>query len=112
MCTWGDFPAAGTVTSAVPTMFGTEPPAVATARGQQWTAVVTPYDAVGPGEPGLWSVTVMNSPPGAPTLAIEPAQPLADVDALLCAVTDEAPDPDDDPILYTITWTHDGAPYG
>ncbi len=52
------------------------------------------------------SVTVLNTTPEAPEIAIDPLDP-AEGDDLLCSVEVEAPDTDLDTIDYTFTWTLD-----
>ena len=56
------------------------------------------------------SVTIDNTPPGAPSLAIEPTEP-APGDDLLCTVLTDSADDDLDTISYTMNWTVDGVVY-
>jgi len=52
-------------------------------------------------------VTVRNSAPGAPTVAVEPESPGTE-DDLLCRVATDAPDLDGDPVKYRYAWTNNG----
>jgi hypothetical protein len=54
--------------------------------------------------------TVANTAPGTPTVAMEPAVPVAGA-PLACVVTAAAPDPDGDTATYTVAWDVDGTPY-
>lgn len=56
------------------------------------------------------SVTVDNTPPGAPALGITPTAPTA-ADTLLCSVDTASADADADAITYIMEWTVDGVPY-
>lgn len=57
------------------------------------------------------SVTVVNTPPEAPTVSIDPSAPSAGVDDLLCQVDVESYDADGDSIDYVMSWTVDGVAY-
>lgn len=72
--------------------------------------VVTPSDGTVEGEPASSeTLTISNSPPTAPEVRLEPGDPREELDDLLCGVTVEASDADDDtPITYTIAWDVDG----
>jgi hypothetical protein len=70
--------------------------------------VVTPSDAGGDGSPATSElITVLNSPPTAPTVSIEPASPTC-VQDLVCSIDAVSTDADSDAISYTFTWTIDG----
>jgi hypothetical protein len=56
------------------------------------------------------TVTVLNTIPQAPVVAIDPPDP-AEGDDLLCSIEVEAPDTDLDSIAYTFDWTVDGAAF-
>jgi hypothetical protein len=56
------------------------------------------------------TVTVLNTAPEAPLVAIDPLDP-AEGDALICAVEVAAADTDLDSIAYAFTWTVDGAAF-
>jgi len=77
------------------------------ARGQAVVCRITPNDGLVDGTPVLSAaVTIGNSPPTAPEIAIEPGEPSND-DALHCEVVSEATDPDGDALTYRFTWTRD-----
>lgn len=56
-------------------------------------------------------VAILNSPPGAPTLDLSPADPVEGQDDLWCAVVTEAVDDDGDAVSYTVAWDVDGATF-
>ena len=73
---------------------------------------VTPVDDEEAGTPvSSAPLTVSNTPPGAPGIAIEPASPMEGEDTLECIIETESADDDLDAITYTIEWTVDGVPY-
>jgi len=73
---------------------------------------VTPTDGADTGASlASSSVTIRNSAPSAPVVAIDPAYPEAG-DELFCDVTTEATDADGDAITYTVSWEQDGAAFG
>ena len=47
----------------------------------------------------------------APTVAIDPDEPGASLDDLICYVDDESSDADDDTLSYIVTWTVNGVDY-
>ncbi len=79
-------------------------------RGQQIYVVVTPNDGTVDGSTVTSStVTVINSPPSAPTVGITPAEPEPGVDDLLCEVLVDSTDDDGDSFTYGFSWLLDGA---
>jgi len=80
-------------------------------KDQTVTVEVTPDDGTDAGATASDSVTVANSPPGAPTLAITPSTPDVGTDDLVCEVDVDAADADGDAITYVMTWTVDGTAY-
>ncbi len=81
-------------------------------RGQRVVLTATPNDGDTDGSPVSSSVvTVLNSPPTAPTVGITPTEPEPGVDDLLCEVLTESTDADADTVRYTFTWTVNGAAY-
>jgi len=56
------------------------------------------------------TITILNTTPEAPTIAIDPLDPAAG-DDLLCSVEVEAADTDQDDIDYAFVWTVDGAEF-
>ncbi|MFH1463842.1 MAG: right-handed parallel beta-helix repeat-containing protein [Pseudomonadota bacterium] len=81
-------------------------------KDQQVYVVATPNDGHVDGSPVTSStVTVLNTTPGAPSVAISPASPIEAVDALLCQVTAASSDTDGDAVTYAMTWTRSGSAY-
>ncbi len=82
-------------------------------KGQEVFVVVVPSDGADEGD-SLSSdvVTIVNTPPGAPTVAIEPSSPTAGVDDLVCVIDTDATDADGDSLTYTMSWSVDGLAYG
>ena len=79
-------------------------------RGDDVRVVVTPHDGEDAGAPVTSrTMTIANSPPGPPTVAIQPAQP-DDTSPLQCVVTAASTDPDGDTVTYQLAWTKNGAP--
>lgn len=73
---------------------------------------VTPDDGTDTGaSASSTSVTILNSPPTAPTIGITPSSPEAGVDELRCEITSAATDADGDSVSYTASWTVGGAAY-
>lgn len=54
------------------------------------------------------SVTVVNTPPAAPSIHVGPASPRSANDDIVCTVTADGADPDADAQTHTFTWTVDG----
>jgi hypothetical protein len=81
-------------------------------RGETWEVTAIPYDATGlEGPPAVAEVTVQNSPPGAPGIAITPPAPVGGADPLICVVEEASQDADGDVVTYTLQWDVDGATY-
>ena len=74
--------------------------------------VATPNDGSQDGAPvSSSSVIVANTPPGAPSVSIDPSAASAGVDDLVCQVDVESYDADGDTITYSMSWTVDGLAY-
>jgi len=86
-------------------------PADETAAGETWTVRVTPSDGEVDGDYGEASVTIGNTAPSAPAVAITPSDPVERVDELLCQVAGASTDADGDAVAYAVTWDVDGAAY-
>ena len=72
---------------------------------------VTPNDGEDDGAAvSSGTLSILNTTPEAPTVAIDPLDP-AQGDDLLCSVEVAAPDTDLDTIDYAFTWTRDGAAF-
>ncbi len=86
-------------------------PASYTARDLPVYVVATPTDGIAPGA-GMTSavLTIGNTAPEAPGVAVTPAGPAPGADDLLCSITPSA-DVDGDTVDYQFAWTVDGAPY-
>lgn len=82
-------------------------------KGQSIEVVVTPTDGSASGPTVRSSaVTVVNTPPGAPVVEIQPVDPIEAEDDLRCVVTTAASDADGDAVSYAATWTVDGSAFG
>jgi hypothetical protein len=80
-------------------------------RDDEVSVTVTPNDGASDGTSGTSSsVTVLNTPPGAPSVSIAPSAP-GDEDDLVCSVSTAATDADGDSATYTFEWTADGVAY-
>lgn len=93
--------AAGTGTALAPSAF---------VKAQEVACTVTPNDGVDDGPSATVSTVIMNMPPTAPGVAIDPESPHLD-DDLVCRVEIPSTDADLDAITYTITWEVDGSAY-
>ncbi len=80
-------------------------------KGDVVQVTVTPTDGTSSGTAGTASTTILNSSPGAPTLAITPDIADAGEEELLCYVETDSSDADGDTITYTMSWTVDGVAY-
>jgi formylglycine-generating enzyme required for sulfatase activity len=81
------------------------------ARGQAVYVVVTPNDGESDGAAASSStVTVSNSVPTAPIVAVTPAGAVEGED-LTCSVTTASTDADGDPLAYDFVWDVDGVDY-
>jgi hypothetical protein len=79
-------------------------------RGQTVHVVVTPNDGTSDGAAGISSdIIVRNTTPTAPVVSIDPTDPYAGTDDLVCLIDTVATDDDGDTISYAITWELDGA---
>ena len=74
--------------------------------------IATPNDGTVDGTPVTsGSVTVLNTAPGAPTVAISPTAPEETIDALVCGVTAASADADADSVTYAMSWTRSGTAF-
>jgi hypothetical protein len=85
-------------------------PAGAIRRGERWRCEAWASDGTDESSRAVAEVTVQNSPPGAPVLAIDP-DPAGIDDELACRVAEPAVDPDGDPVTYTYAWWRNGKPF-
>jgi len=73
---------------------------------------VTPFDGTDTGTSvSSTAITVLNSPPTAPVVSIDPSDPGASHDDLLCEIDTASTDDDGDSIDYGMAWTVDGLSY-
>ena len=74
--------------------------------------LATPDDG-GDSGTGLYSsaITILNSPPTAPVIAVSPSDP-EDADELVCDVVSPSTDADGDSVSYTYSWEVDGSDAG
>jgi hypothetical protein len=80
-------------------------------KHQVVSIVVTPNDGEDDGATSTSNVTVLNAPPTAPTLGIEPADPEALVDDIVCSIASASTDADGDSVDYSFAWEVDGLAY-
>jgi hypothetical protein len=80
-------------------------------KHQDVYVVVTPSDGVDGTPVSSSSVTVVNTPPEAATIYIDPSSPSAGVDDLRCVVDVDSYDADGDSVAYAMSWTVDGVAY-
>jgi hypothetical protein len=78
-------------------------------RGQRWRLLAEPFDGEQAGPACSAAVTVVNSPPLAPELALVPERPSAG-DRLRLKVLRPASDPDGDPVALQVAWRLDDKP--
>ncbi len=79
-------------------------------KGDTVLAEVVADDGVNTTTVASSTITVDNTPPGAPVLAITPSGATAG-DALTCEVDTASSDDDADTVTYTMSWTVDGVAY-
>ena len=78
-------------------------------KGDEIYAVVRADDGVGTSDALTTStVTVLNSPPTAPEVSLDPAEP-TEGDDITCDIDTVSTDADGDSLTYTFTWTVEGA---
>ena len=88
-----------------------EVPASQVARGDQFVLEVWASDGEIDGPRSRASVSVANTPPTAPLVALTPERPRAG-DPVKVAVVRPSEDADGDPVKYAISWTRDGVQAG
>lgn len=77
-------------------------------KGDRVRVTVTPNDGIDDGAPITSDeAVVINTPPTAPEVEIDPTVPRT-TDDLVCLILEDAFDADGDTLSYTVTWTRDG----
>ncbi|HSM92459.1 MAG TPA: FG-GAP-like repeat-containing protein [Anaeromyxobacteraceae bacterium] len=87
-----------------------ELPAGVVRHGEKWSCEAWSTDGYVDGGHAEASVTVLNTPPGPPAVAVEPAVPHAG-DDLVCRIVTESADADGDAVTYTYTWQRNDKPF-
>ncbi len=90
---------------------GREVPGTEVARGQRFEVAVRATDGELTGPPVTAVVTVVNTPPAPPRLALEPRHPRGG-EPIRLVVVQPARDADGDPVKLGIGWTREGKPTG
>ncbi len=81
-------------------------------RGDLLYAVASPSDGIDDGSPETSAtLEVLNSPPTAPEIQVDPPVVVQGEGDLVCRVTQDSTDADGDPISYLVTWQVDGHGY-
>ncbi|MBL8786326.1 MAG: hypothetical protein JNJ59_15605, partial [Deltaproteobacteria bacterium] len=87
-------------------------PASLTASGMSITCTLTPFDGATSGTAVQTAsgsaVSIVNSPPGAPTATLTPTTADANT-TLTCSVATPGEDPDHDTVTHTVAWTVDNS---
>jgi outer membrane protein assembly factor BamB len=90
---------------------GREVPGGEVSRGDRFEVTVTPSDGEMAGPTATAAVTVVNTPPETPRVAIEPRHPKGG-DTLKLVVLEPAKDADGDQVELRVAWTREGASTG
>ncbi|MFN7132071.1 MAG: FG-GAP-like repeat-containing protein, partial [Myxococcales bacterium] len=86
-----------------------EIPAGAVKRGDRWSVAVTAFDGEAAGSPTSVEAVVVDSPPTAPEIALEPANPRRG-DTVKAVLRKPATDVDGDKLTYRYRFSLDGVP--
>ncbi len=92
---------------AVPDLVDDAVPAERSVLGDTWVVAVTPNDGKDDGIPAQSTVTVGNTAPSAPGVALSPEEPI-EGDEIVLTIEPASVDPDSDPITTNITWKKNG----
>ena len=79
-------------------------------RGNIVSVTVTPSDANATGPSAIDGLTVANTAPTAPVVALSPASPVEGIDDLVCGASGSS-DADGDSVSYSFGWTVDGVAF-
>jgi hypothetical protein len=93
----------------VPLADRAELPAGVVQHGEKWTCEAWGTDGYAEGGHAEVAVTVVNTPPAAPNVAVEPAVPHAGED-LTCRILADSVDPDGDAVSYAYAWLRNERP--
>ena len=88
---------------------GTSLSGTAFSKGDTVAVTGTPNDGTTSGTPVSVSTTILNTAPSAPVVALEPTEPGAGIDDLVCSVATASTDADLESLSYAVTWTKNGA---
>ncbi|MBC7793471.1 MAG: VCBS repeat-containing protein [Clostridia bacterium] len=80
-----------------------------TTKNEDWRVVVVAHDGITFGEPGFATVTIQNTPPTAPELALEPAAPRTS-DPIAVTLVKKARDEDGDVLRYAYRYRVNDVP--
>ncbi|HEX9242534.1 MAG TPA: FG-GAP-like repeat-containing protein [Anaeromyxobacter sp.] len=90
---------------------GREVPGAEVVRADVFQVTVTPHDGEAAGPSATATVTVGNTPPTPPRIAIEPARPKGG-DTIRMVVVEPAQDVDGEKVTLKIAWSRDAKPTG
>jgi hypothetical protein len=90
---------------------GREIPGAEVARGDVFEVSVTPHDGEVAGPKATATLTVGNTPPFPPRIAVEPARPKGG-ETLKLVILEPARDPDGERVSLQLAWTREGRPTG
>ncbi len=76
-------------------------------KGERWQVSVTPHDGVEAGQAARLAITIGNTAPEAPEVAIEPARPLSG-ESVRAVISRRSRDADGDEVSYRYRWFVDG----
>ncbi len=85
-------------------------PASKTQAAQVWSVSVRAFDGFAAGPPGIAWVTIGNTPPVLPKLAVQPEKPTV-ADTLVCGMPTAATDIDGQELAFKASWTKNGQPW-
>jgi hypothetical protein len=90
---------------------GREVPGTDVAKGDVFQVTVTPHDGEAPGPAATATITIGNTPPIPPRIALEPARPKGG-ETIKLVITEPASDADGEKVTLRLAWTRDGKATG